>query len=119
MRNPATPPCFLVSGALLHPEKKPMFKPIRAIIAIVLLAIIMQPVSAGTKEELAELNAEMKALKQGQTQMQKDLDEIRKLLQKRAPAPVAKQQVFKPTDMQLVNAPIKGQNDARITLIGF
>lgn len=96
-----------------------MLKLRQVLITLVLIAVIVQPALAKTKEELAKINAELDALQQGQLQIQKDLDEIKSLLQKVARTPVAAKPVFVPTDIQLSNSPFKGLNDAPVTLIEF
>ena len=70
------------------------------------------------KSSTAELKEEIQALKQGQEQIRKDLEEIKKLLQKGARAAPAKP-AFKPTDIKLVNAPYKGKNTAPVTLVEY
>ncbi len=95
-----------------------MIKLIPVMTTITLVLAVGQPLMAGTKEDLQTLTENVAALQEGQTQMQKDLEEIKKLLQEGARAAPA-QQGFKPTDMQLGDVPYKGNQDAPVTLIEF
>ena len=66
-----------------------------------------------------ELQDEIEALKQGQEQIRKDLEEIKKLLQTRAQpqrpsGPDVSGKVF-----ELGDNPVKGENTAKITLVEF
>jgi len=76
------------------------------------------PALAKTSDELKALQKEVQALQQGQVQMQKDLAEIKSLLQQRAKSAPAKQ-AFTPTDIQLGKPPYKGNYDAPVTLMEF
>ena len=83
---------------------------------------------AQTSKELADLRREIQALKAGQTAIQKDLLEIKNMLQKElqalrdggqarpaAPAPA-------PTQVAMINvadALFKGEKNAKLTLIDF
>lgn len=69
-------------------------------------------------DEVAVLNDEIQALKQGQEQMQKDLADIKKLLQDGARAAPG-QQGFSPKDIQLGDVAYKGENDAVVTLVEY
>jgi protein-disulfide isomerase len=73
---------------------------------------------AATKTDVTELEKEIQVLKQGQQQIQKDLEEIKKLLQEGARAAPG-QQAFKPTDMKLGEVAYKGENTALVTLVEF
>lgn len=70
------------------------------------------------KDSTAELKEEIQILKQGQQQIQKDLEEIKKLL-KEGTRTAPGQQAFKPTDMKLGEAAYKGKKTAPVTLIEF
>lgn len=69
-------------------------------------------------EDLDALQREVQAIRAGQEQMQKDLDEIKRLLQQGARAAPG-QQPFAPTDMLLGNVPFKGEVNAPVTLVEF
>lgn len=83
---------------------------------ILLFAVSASNVVA--KSKTAELQDEIQELKQGQEQIQKDLEEIKKLLKQGAKAAPAKQ-AFKPTDMQLGDVASKGESTAPVTLVEF
>ncbi len=87
--------------------------------AAFVFALFMLSVSgAMAKDKNAELKAEIEALKQGQEQIQKDLEEIKKLLQQGA-RPARGQQAFNPTDITLGEVAYKGEKTAPVTLIEF
>ena len=75
---------------------------------------------AKTGDDIKALNEQVQNLQQGQAQIQKDLDEIKKLL-KEAPRAAARpgKPAFAPTDTKLGDVPYKGEYDAPVTLIEF
>ena len=97
-----------------------MSKFIQTISTVALLMMIAgQPLwAANTKDDLAELKGEIKGLKEGQAAMQKDLAEIKKLLEQGARAAPSKP-AFKPTEISIGNAPFLGEADAIVTLVEF
>lgn len=86
--------------------------------AIFLMLFALSVPVAVAKDKNAELKAEIEALKQGQEQIQKDLEEIKKLLQQGARG-ARGQQAFKPTDTVLGNVAYLGDKTAPVTLIEF
>ena len=69
-----------------------------------------------TSKELKSLREEIKALKEGQTAIQKDLQEIKNLLltrQPQAPPP------FKEAVVSIDAGHIKGDKDAKLVMIDF
>ena len=87
--------------------------------AAIVFALLMLSVSGAiAKDKNADMKAEIEALKQGQEQIQKDLEEIKKLLQQGARAPRG-QQPFKPTDITLGEVASMGEKTAPVTLIEF
>jgi len=83
------------------------------------MMIAGQPLwAASTKADLAELKGEVKGLKEGQVAMQKDLAEIKKLLEEGARAAPSKP-AFKPTEVTIDDAPVLGAADAIVTLVEF
>jgi protein-disulfide isomerase len=84
-------------------------------------AIDSAPVQAATSDEIKALEEEVAAIREGQEKMQKDLDEIKKLLEQgaRPAAAPSRAQAFQPTDIELGDVPYKGQPDAPVTLIEF
>jgi len=86
--------------------------------AIVCVLFMLSASVAVAKDQTAELKAEIEALKQGQEQIQKDLEEIKKLLQQGARG-ARGQQAFNPTDITLGEAAYQGEKTAPVTLIEF
>lgn len=97
-----------------------MRKFIQTISSVALLVTIAaQPLwAASTKDDLAELKGEVNSLKEGQAAMQKDLADIKKLLEQGARAAPSKP-AFKPTELSLGEAPFLGDADATVTLVEF
>lgn len=87
-------------------------------ILIVVLSFLVASFStavnaASTKDELKALNSKVEA-------MQKDLDEIKKLLKETARAPAAPAApAFKEQTVSVGNAPFMGQENAPVTLMEF
>lgn len=95
-----------------------MIRLTRLTLAIALL-ITLSTSNALAKSSTDELKEEIQALKQGQEQIQKDLDEIKKMLEKGARAAPG-QQAFKPTDMKLTDGvATNGESTAPVTLVEF
>jgi len=98
--------------------------PLNKHIILMSAALMVLPLSsfaASTKDEVIELKQEVAALKDGQEKMQKDLDEIKKLLQSgaRAPAAAAAPAPFEPKDADFAGAPFLGNANAPVTLLEF
>ena len=97
----------------------------RAVIALSMLTVFaIQPAwAASTKDEVLALKEEVTALKEGQVAMQKDLAEIKKLLESGAkaktPAKAAAAPKFEPKDISIAGAPFLGENGAEIVLIEY
>jgi protein-disulfide isomerase len=100
-----------------------MKKTIPALAAISLLSIFMlQPaMAASTKNEVLALQDEVKTLKEGQAAMQKDLADIKKLLEGGAKPQVqaAARPQFEPKDVSIAGAPFLGKADAKVTLVEY
>ena len=94
-------------------------KRLTALTAFVILTLIFtQPGFGQTSEELKALRDEIKALKEGQSAIQKDLQEIKSLLRTRQAQP----QVPPPFKEAVVNIDagnVKGDNNAKLALIEF
>jgi protein-disulfide isomerase len=75
--------------------------------------------SASTKQEIINLQTEIAALKAGQEAMQKDLAEIKTLVQQGAPAAPAAAPAFREQVVSIGAAPFKGEATATVTLIEF
>jgi protein-disulfide isomerase len=81
----------------------------------------VQPVFAQTKKDFSALKKDVELLKQGQTDISKDLQEIKKLIQgmpKTAAAPVPPAP-FKEAIIDIKGAPIKGDNNAKLIVVEF
>jgi len=93
---------------------------IHALIGLCSLLFALGPVAGARAQSTErELKDEIDALKQGQEQIRKDLDEIKKLLQaqaqpRRPSAPDVKGKVF-----DLGDNPIKGAASASLVLVEF
>jgi len=86
---------------------------------IISMLLVLPASGAVAKDNNAELKAEIQALKAGQEQIQKDLEEIKKLLKEGARAAPG-QQAFKPTDIKLGDkVATRGEKTAPVTLIEF
>jgi protein-disulfide isomerase len=67
---------------------------------------------ASTKEEIVELKAQV-------SEIQKDIAEIKKLLQEGARAPAPQQAGFRPQTVTIGSSPVKGEADAPVTIIEY
>ncbi len=92
---------------------------ITSTLAIALLALSFAP-SSSAQETGDDLRQEVEALKQGQQQIQQQLEEIRKLIAARPAAPARPSgpnvagKVF-----DLADNPFKGESTAKLTLVDF
>ncbi len=74
----------------------------------------VQPALSQSTEEIETMKKDIQTLKEGQTAIQKDLQEIKKLLQARqAPAE------FKEAIINIQGAPTKGDKTAKLVLMEF
>ncbi len=90
--------------------------PILAIITLFVLSLA-QPVFSQTSDEIKSLRDEIKALKEGQTAIQKDLQEIKKLLQAKQAPPAPPE--FKEAVVSIEGGHVKGDKNAKLVLIEF
>jgi len=79
---------------------------------------LAQPVFSQTSDDLKTIREEINSLKEGQTAIQKDLQEIKKLLASR-PAPAAQTAEFKEAVLNIGDDPFKGDKNAKLTLVEF
>ena len=89
-----------------------------ALVVMAMLAAVwfhVQPGFAQTAEEFKALRDEVKAVKDGQAAIQKDLQEIKKLLASRPAQPAE----FKEAIINIDGAPIKGDKNAKLVLMEF
>lgn len=77
---------------------------------------LAQPVFSQSADELTTIREDVKSLKEGQIAIQKDLQEIKKLLASR---PAAQPAAFKETVINVQDAPFKGDKNAEFALIEF
>ena len=92
---------------------------IRYVAAAAILALTLAPVVAAQESD-RELREEIEQLKQGQKNINKQLEDIKKLLQARPAAPAAPagpnvvDKIF-----DLGSNPVKGASTAKLTLVEF
>ncbi len=77
------------------------------------------PDQAGLQEQVEKLNAGQDALRREIQAMQKQLQEIRTLLQARPAQPAAAPQAPLPAELQTDGAPFKGSPNAPVTIVEF
>lgn len=83
------------------------------IITASLILLSLPTWAASTKDEVLTLQAQV-------AEIQKDLEEIKKLLKEGARAPAkAAQPAFKPQTVSIGTSPVKGRDDARVTLFEY
>lgn len=92
-----------------------------AVLTVVGITLWAHAGRAQTAGEIQTLRKEVDALKEGQTAIQKDLQEIKNLLKAR-PTVAAPQAPPAPPQEAIVStdgAPFKGKKDAKVTLVDF
>lgn len=85
---------------------------------VALILILAQPGFSQTVEETKSLRDEINALKEGQTAIQKDLQEIKNLLRAKQAQPQAPPE-FKEAILQVDDRPFKGDKNAKLAIIDF
>ena len=85
-----------------------------SIISATFLVLSLPAWAASTKDEVLALKAQV-------TEMQKDLAEIKKMLEEGAKAPANHPQAagFRPQTVSIGTSPVKGNDDATVTIIEF
>jgi protein-disulfide isomerase len=86
---------------------------------LTLLCLSAPTWAASTKQEVQDLKAEVEALKEGQAAIQKNLEEIKSLLEKGAAAAAPVAAAFQDQEVSIGLSPYRGAVDAPITLIEF
>jgi protein-disulfide isomerase len=86
----------------------------RASFVVAVVSVLL----ANTAFAQTDLEAEVAALREGQTKMQADLAEIKRLLAAGARANPGTP-AFKPADLEVRNSTVLGSADAQVTLIGY
>ena len=89
-----------------------------AFLTAVAITVVAHPAFAQPVDEFTALMKDLETLREGQTAIQKELQEITSLLRARptaaAPAPVPQEVV-----LSLDGAPAKGDTTAKVTLVDF
>jgi protein-disulfide isomerase len=99
-----------------------MFKFSRSLLVSIAVTsmLIAGPAAARTADEIKALKDEVAALREGQDKMQKDLDDIKKLLQQGSrPAAAPSAKAFTPRTITLGEIASRGSEDAPVTLIEY
>ena len=86
-----------------------------AVLTVVIMTLWTHSGFAQPADELKALRKDIETLKQGQTAIQKDLQEIKGLLQPRPTAAAPPQEAVVSVD----GAPSKGSKSAKLTLVEF
>jgi hypothetical protein len=79
-----------------------------------LIFLLFAPSARAQQTSIEDLKKQIEALSQSVKAMQKDLQEIKALLQSRVPTPPPQK-----VDLDLGGRPARGENTARLTLIEF
>jgi hypothetical protein len=96
-----------------------IMKRLVALVFIVILTLFFTNRGFGqTGEELKSLREEIKALKEGQTAIQKDLQEIKNLLRTQQAQPQAPP-AFREAVLSIDAGHVKGDKDAKLVMIDF
>ena len=94
----------------------------RHVVWLVVIAMLLpaHPAAAQQSDDLKALRQEIEALKQGQSAIQKELQDIKELLRARS-APQAARVPAPPQDiaLDLVGAPVKGATTAKVTMVEY
>lgn len=89
-----------------------------ALLAAVLMTGTVGIAQAGTRDDIKAIQQDIEMLNQGQEQIQKDLAEIKKLLEQGARAAPG-QAPFRPKDLVVGESATRGSDDAPVTLFEF
>jgi protein-disulfide isomerase len=82
---------------------------------LVLACFLSAPLALAQQQPTDDLKKDIEALKEGQKAIQKDLQEIKTLLQRTQPAAAPAQNVV----LDLGKSPFKGERTAKVTLVEF
>lgn len=82
---------------------------------ILIIFLSAQSSTAQPSDEVKSLRKEIEELKEGQNAIQKDLQEIKNLLQAQGLLPEEPKNLF----LDIAGKPFRGNKDARLTLIEF
>ena len=90
------------------------------LLAAVIAALLSGGSASAQTDDPAALRKQIDGLKAGQQAIQKELGEIKKLLQAQRAQPQRKQRApFKPTDISIKGAPFLGKATAKVTMVEF
>jgi len=84
-------------------------------LGLALACLLSAPLALAQQQPTDDLKKDIEALKEGQKAIQKDLQEIKALLQKAQPPPPPPQNVV----LDLGKSPVKGERTAKLTLVEF
>jgi septal ring factor EnvC (AmiA/AmiB activator) len=94
-----------------------MLRKLPVFLIVACLALFIAPSAFAQSEELKEMKKDIGLLKEGQKAIQKDLSEIKALLQQRPQAPAAAP--FKETVISVENDPFMGDKSAMLAVMEF
>ena len=83
-------------------------------VGLPLILLLYAPPAPAQQTSIEELKKEIQALSQSVKAMQKDLQEIKALLQSRVPTPPPQK-----VDLDLGGRPARGENTAKLTMVEF
>src|SRR5512132_3258852 len=83
-------------------------------LGLVLACVLSAPLALAQQQSTDDLKKDIDSLKEGQKAIQKDIQEIKALLQKGQPAPPPQNVV-----LELGKSPFKGERTAKLTLVEF
>ena len=81
--------------------------------------LVTGPAVAGTADDIKALQQEVATLRQNQAQMQRDLDEIKRLMVQGSHVPATQTPDFHPADITVGQSPALGAPSAPVTLVAF
>ena len=87
---------------------------LRLSLGLVLASLLSTRLAPAQEQSTDDLKKDIEILKEGQKSIQKDIQEIKALLQKGQPTPPPQN-----VDLDLGKSPFKGQRTAKLTLVEF
>lgn len=96
-----------------------MKKRVRGTVLALALLVGVSPLAAQSATDTEALKQEIQSLKAGQQQIQKDIEEIKKILQAARTPPAAAPEKAVNAVVNIAGEPVKGDKDAKFTLIEF
>jgi protein-disulfide isomerase len=87
---------------------------LRLSLGLVLASLLSAPFALTQEQSTDDLKKDIEALKEGQKAIQKDVQEIKALLQRAQPAPPPQN-----VNLELGKSPFKGERTAKLTLVEF